>query len=217
MLEAEIEEFLQWFNVADGRPGLITASLAELWFETHKPMESGSGRLGRAAFDLALARDAVMSEPPLGRLWAVSPLRRPQPWRRPQGEVADGQDVTEWIEDAAVAVAQACDHAIRCIERRMPQSGFWARNRTTNLNARQRRVLEAGFEIGWDWHGLLTAGKAAQLTKVSRVTASRDLAELEALGLIAQVPGTRGRGTRYRLCTQYTQMPLLLGPVEWED
>jgi hypothetical protein len=41
--------------------------------------------------------------------------------------------------------------------------------------------------------------RAARQTKVERVTASRDLAGLEALGVIEKDPAVGGRSTRYRV------------------
>lgn len=47
--------------------------------------------------------------------------------------------------------------------------------------------------------GWLTAKRAAREAKVERVTASRDLARLEELGVIEKDPGVAGRSTRYRV------------------
>ena len=49
-------------------------------------------------------------------------------------------------------------------------------------------------EDGW-----LTAKRAARQTKVERVTATRDLARLEELGVIEKDPTAAGRSTRYRV------------------
>ena len=47
--------------------------------------------------------------------------------------------------------------------------------------------------------GWLTAKRAARQTKVERVTASRDLARLDEIGVIEKDPSVGGRSTRYRV------------------
>ena len=55
-LDAEMAQFLDWFNTASQDDPLIKAGLAHLWFVTVHPMDDGNGRMGHAVGDLALAR-----------------------------------------------------------------------------------------------------------------------------------------------------------------
>jgi hypothetical protein len=73
-LDAEMDEFLTWFNTHDALSPALRASVAHLWFETLHPFEDGNGRLGRAVFDLALAQGATFHSERTSRLWAVSPV-----------------------------------------------------------------------------------------------------------------------------------------------
>ena len=74
---------------------------------------------------------------------------------------------------------------------------FWQRHATTVLNERQIKVLNrlldtAGEEFGQG----INARKYQSLAKVSKATATRDLAELVEKGCLSKLPGG-GRSTRY--------------------
>ena len=55
-LEAEMNRFLDWVNLAPNEPPLIRAGLGHLWFVTLHPFDDGNGRIARAIGDLLLAR-----------------------------------------------------------------------------------------------------------------------------------------------------------------
>jgi hypothetical protein len=63
----------------------------------------------------------------------------------------------------------------------------------------QRRLLEMALAPNDPEDGWQTAKRAARQTKVERVTASRDLARMEELGVIEKDPAAGGRSTRYRV------------------
>lgn len=63
--------------------------------------------------------------------------------------------------------------------------------------------------------GWLTAKRAARETKVERVTASRDLARLEELGIIERDPSLGGRSTRYRVSLGEERPVLLVKDMTW--
>jgi DNA-binding MarR family transcriptional regulator len=61
----------------------------------------------------------------------------------------------------------------------------------------------------------LTAKRAARQTKVERVTASRDLARLEELGVIEKDPTAAGRSTRYRVRLGEGKALRLIDELQW--
>jgi Fic family protein len=65
-------------------------------------------------------------------------------------------------------------------------------------------------EDGW-----LTAKRAARQTKVERVTASRDLARMEELGVIEKDPAAGGRSTRYRIRLSESSPSRLIKELNW--
>lgn len=217
-LDEEIRRFLHWFNEPGKSSPSLRASIAHLWFETLHPFEDGNGRLGRAVFDLALAQGAGFHSQRTSRLWAVSPVlmrRRREYYAHLEQAQKGSLDITAWLEWSTICVAQAYDEARVCIERVVQIARFWARHRATPLSPRQRRLLEMALAPDDPEDGRLTAKRAARQTKVERVTASRDLARLEELGVIERDPGFGGRSTRYRVRLGEERPLLLVRDMSW--
>ena len=217
-LDEEMRRLLQWFNEAGEASPTLRASIAHLWFETLHPFEDGNGRLGRAVFDLALAQGAGFHSERTSRLWAVSPVlmkRRREYYSQLEDAQKGNLDITVWLEWAATCVGQAYDEARTCIERVVQIARFWARHRETPLSPRQRRLLEIALAPDDPEEGWLTAKRAARQTKVERVTASRDLARLEELGVIERDPNAGGRSTRYRVRLGEERPLLLVRDMSW--
>ena len=217
-LDEEMRSFLHWFNAPQEAGAIVRASIAHLWFETLHPFEDGNGRLGRAVFDLALAQGAGFHSQRTSRLWAVSPVlmrRRKEYYAQLESAQKGNLDITTWLEWSTTCVGLACDEARICIDRVVQVAHFWARHRETPLTPRQRRLLEMALAPDDPDDGWLTAKRAARQTKVERVTASRDLARLEELGVIEKDPGSGGRSTRYRIRLGEERPILLVKDMSW--
>jgi Fic family protein len=217
-LDAEMDRFLTWFNGPQKLNNTQRACLAHLWFETLHPFEDGNGRLGRAIFDLALAQGAKFHSNRISRLWAVSPVllkRRKDYYAHLERSQKGDLDITDWLLWSAGAVEQACNEARACIEHVVQISHFWTRNRETPLSQRQRRLIEMALAPNDPEDGWLTAKRAARQTKVERVTASRDLARLEQLGIIEKDPSVAGRSTRYRVRLGEAKELRLVEDLKW--
>jgi len=217
-LDEEVRRFLQWFNQPAESSPTLRASIAHLWFETLHPFEDGNGRLGRAVFDLALAQGAGFHSERISRLWAVSPVlmkHRREYYAQLEQAQKGSLDITSWLDWSTACVLQAYDAARVCIERVVQIARFWARNRETPLSPRQRRLLEMALAPDDPDDGWLTAKRAARQTKVERVTASRDLARLEELGVIERDPNAGGRSTRYRVRLGEERLLRLVRDMSW--
>lgn len=217
-LEAEMRRFLAWFNDPNVSSAALRASIAHLWFETLHPFEDGNGRLGRAVFDLALAQSAGFHSQRTSRLWAVSPVlmrRRREYYAQLESAQKGDLDIGDWLEWSIACFGQAYDEARACIERVVQVAHFWARHRDSDLTVRQRRLLEMALAPDDPDEGWLTAKRAARQTKVERVTASRDLARLEQLGMIEKDPTAGGRSTRYRVRLGTERPVLLVRDIDW--
>jgi Fic family protein len=217
-LEADVDAFLEWFNKPEGLDNTLRASIAHLWFETLHPFEDGNGRLGRAVFDLALAQGATFHSPRTSRLWAVSPVilkKRKEYYQQLESAQKGNLDITAWLEWSVASIEQACDEARVCIERVVRVAQFWTRHRDTPFNPRQRRLLQISLASNDEADSWLTAKRAARLTKVERVTASRDLSRLEELGVIEKDPSVGGRSTRYRVRLEGAQPLQLIKELKW--
>ncbi|MGO2006905.1 hypothetical protein [Vreelandella alkaliphila] len=79
------------------------------------------------------------------------------------------------------------------------------RHATTVLNERQIKVLSRLLETaGEEFEGGTNARKYQSLAKVSKATATRDLAELLEKGCLSKLPGG-GRSTRYTVLLGRTE------------
>lgn len=221
-LDEEMDRFLKWLHQSSSVDATLRACIAHLWFETIHPFEDGNGRLGRAISDLTLAQGAGFHSQRTGRLWAVSPVflkRRKAYYDQLERAQKGNLDITEWLRWSVGCVEQAYDDARLCIERVGRVARFWTRHREVPFNARQRRALEVALsanspaegEEGW-----LTARRIVKLTKAAPVTASRDLAQLEAWDIIRKDPKAGGRSTRYFIVLDEPKAPQLIRNLSWK-
>jgi Fic family protein len=199
-VRAEMRNFLDWFNItrhSDAVNGILRAGIAHVWFESIHPFEDGNGRVGRAIIDMALAQEAQLPY----RLHGISiEMRRQQSAYYAALNAAqrgDG-DVSEWLSWFVDVFVTACEASATLIDESVVRAGFWSEHRAVELNARQRKVLDKLLEAGpGRYEGGMTPRKYVALTGTTLVTASRDLAELVAKGLLARAGS--GRSTYYNL------------------
>lgn len=198
-LAQETGAFLAWFNHPPPElDGLVRAGVAHLWFVTLHPFEDGNGRLARAITDMALAQD---EQEPM-RLFSLSAQIERQ--RRHYYDVLEatqrgGLDITPWLVWFLQQVAAACDLAQGTVARCLARARFWLRFGSVDLNENQRKVLSRLLEAGPDgFEGGLTNRKYMGLTKTSRATAYRELADLVAKGCVVPT-GAGGRSASYVL------------------
>jgi Fic family protein len=112
-------------------------------------------------------------------------------------------------------VAEACDEARECIERVVLIANFWTRHRDTPFNKRQLRALQIALAENDPGESYLTAKRVARWTKHERVTASRDLAQLEQWGVIRKDPTVGGRSTRYFVRLDAPDPKPLVENIDW--
>lgn len=193
-VDAQVEQFLHWFNSSE-QDTLTKAALSHLWFETIHPFEDGNGRVGRNIVDLCLARDAGESS----RLVRVSQrlLEQREAYYHELGAAQHGgPDVTPWMTWFVAQVHAAWDAASTVVDGSLAKAAFWATHSGVHLNPRQRKAINALLDAGaGGFEGGMNTRKYVGLTGTSRPTASRELIDLHALGVLRQVGG--GRSTRY--------------------
>lgn len=194
---AEMDAFLSWLNGSSEPTGLVKAALAHLWFETIHPFEDGNGRVGRAIVDLVLARGA--GEP--SRVLRISQrllAQRGDYYEQLERAQHGSLEVTSWVVWFTEQVHAAFDMAAAVVDLSLAKAMFWNLHRAKDLSPRQRKAVNAMLDAGpGGFEGGMSTRKYENLTGAARATASRDLIELAALGLLSQVGA--GRGTRYFL------------------
>lgn len=219
-VHGEVQQFLAWFEATRPvpgavpvLPGLARAALAHLWFESIHPFEDGNGRLGRAIVDMALAQDLQAQGGPGTQRHLFGMARQMlksraayydalnQAQRRPLSEGPLGAiDVTPWLQWFVQAFTLGCITSQAVVKQAVDKAAFRLRAAQCGVNSRQNKVLErlleaGSTELGGGFLGGLSADKYSKITGASRATATRDLSDLLAKGLL-QVAGV-GKATRY--------------------
>ena len=189
-LERQLEAFLDW--VASPPPqldGLLRAGLSHLWFLTLHPYEDGNGRLARAITNRLLAPLGISAQILRERERYYTALERCQ-----RGDL----DVTGWLSwflEQLTAAAATNGAVIDAVRRK---AAFWWSHRHSGFNSRQQKLLNRLLDAEPEgFTGGMTLRKAIGLTKVSRATAWRDLAELVEQQAIE--PIGEGRSRAYRI------------------
>lgn len=187
----------------------MRAALAHLWFETIHPFEDGNGRLGRVLIDLLLARDSGETS----RLFRPSQRlldRRRDYYANLERAQHGGSDVTDWVCWFIEQMQAACEQASTVVDHTLVKARFWLDHGNKPMSDRQRRVTNLLLDAGpGGFGGGMSTKKYENATGTSRATASRELIDLEAMGLPQQVGS--GRSTRY-----YVRLPGL-GPEPAPD
>jgi len=198
-VEEEMSRFLSWWADSLGREeGLLRAGLAHFYFVTIHPFEDGNGRIARAVTDMALAQDENLS----ARFYSPSSqimAERNEYYLILEKCQKGGEDVTEWLEWFLECYIRAVEGAGKLIRNVLDKATFWHQQETTDLNERQRKVVNRLLDAGREgFEGGMTTRKYASLTKVSRVTAYREITELLKKGIFRQ-NDAKGRSVSYSL------------------
>jgi len=198
-VDAEVERFLRWWG-SSGPPddGLLRAALAHLWFVTIHPFEDGNGRIARAVADMALAQD----EGTQARLHSMSAQiaeERKQYYAELQRAQGGDGDVTDWFCWFLGCIGRAMRRAEQEVDRVLAKARFWHRVRSVPINERQLKVVNRLLDAGpGGFEGGITTRKYVALTRTSRATAQREIADLVSKGLLVPLPGG-GRSSAYEI------------------
>lgn len=198
-LEAELGRFLDWFEEPPpGLDGLVRSGIAHLWFITLHPFEDGNGRLARAVTDMAIARD---ERRPM-RLFSLSSQiqqRRDAYYEILEQTQRGDLDITPWLVWFLAQVEDAAAQAHSIVARTLGKARFWLRFQSVEINERQRKVLNRLLDAGpGGFAGGINNRKYMGLTRASRATAWRELADLAAKGCLVPT-GQGGRGSAYEI------------------
>ena len=181
-----------WADEGHREEPVLAAALLHLWFETVHPFEDGNGRIGRALADLALARDGVRAFS-LSRQILEERSAYYQALEHAQG---GDLDVTPWVLWFCGCVGRAVGHARAQVGLALSRDALL--RAAQGANPRQLKALLRLVEAGPDgFEGGLTNRKYRSLTRAAAATASRDLADLEARGLLLRQGS--GRAVQYQL------------------
>lgn len=194
LIDFEMIRFLDWFNNETYIDPILKAAIAHLWFVTIHPFEDGNGRVARAITDMQLAR--VDGSPQ--RFYSMSAQIRNERnnyYNLLEKTQKGTLDITEWLEWFLACLGNALTATEETLNSVLQKAKFWEKNRTINLNDRQRLLLNKLLD-GFD--GKLNTSKWAKIAKCSTDTALRDIQYLIENGILVK-EDAGGRSTSYSL------------------
>ena len=199
ILDSEIKRFLEWFHSPpDGLDGLVRAAIAHFWFVTIHPFQDGNGRIARAIADMTLAQDEKKN----CRLYSMSAqimAERDSYYRVLEMTQKGSGDLTPWVVWFLECLERAIRRSDNEMQKSMDKARLWQQFSLLRLNNRQRKVINRLFEAGpRGFLGGLSNLKYRVITKTTRETAKRDLADLVTKGILAK-NAPRGRSSSYEL------------------
>ena len=195
-LDRELQNFIAWFNDSKANAELdplLRAAMTHLWFVILHPLDDGNGRITRLLTDLALAQGERLSI----RFYAMSVSildRRKSYYEILESTQKGNMDITPWLVWFLETLNATLLSAMQTTDQTMAKTNFWRRVDQTQLSSEQVRVLncllDGEFELG------INSSQYQKVTKVSRATATRHLANLVELGCLSKTDAG-GRSTRY--------------------
>jgi len=193
-VDAEMKQFLAWFERKPEIDLVLRAAIAHLWFVTIHPFEDGNGRIARAIADMALAR----SEKSPQRFYSMSAqirIERNAYYDILEATQKGGPDITAWLRWFLACLDRAFDGADAVLEAVLAKDRFWAAHPGATFNERQRRLIGMLLD---GFHGKLTSSKWSTIAKCSQDTALRDISDLLDKGVLLK-EDAGGRSTSYVL------------------
>jgi len=191
---SEMKLFLDWFNNETKIDPVLKAAIAHFWFVIIHPFDDGNGRISRAISDLLLARSDDSSQRFYSLSSQIMAEKKLYYSVLQQVQFCSG-DITEWLVwflNCLYHVLLATDESLQKV---LHKADFWDRHKETELNSRQRLMLNKLLD-GFD--GKLKSSKWAKITKCSSDSALRDIKDLVGKGVLIQET-SGGRSTNYEL------------------
>jgi Fic family protein len=210
----EMVKLIEWYNQTSPLsgnktiPGIARAGIAHLWFEVIHPLDDGNGRVGRAIADHALSQS--LGYPTTACHATAIEADKKTYYLQLEKASRGSMDVNVWLDYFADTIIKAQEIAREEVDFVLAKTRFYEAY-GDQLNERQARMVSRVFAEGRrGFEGGITTRKYEAITKCPNRTASRDLSNLVAKGIIIPLPGG-GRTTRYELTIVKPARP---GPME---
>ena len=194
VVKTEMDVFLNWFNNDSEIDLVLKAAIAHFWFIIIHPFDDGNGRIARTISDLLLARADESSQ----RFYSLSSqilVEQKVYYEILQKVQHSNGDITEWLLWFLNCLYKAIVSTEDTVQKILYKAEFWDKNKETNLNSRQRMMLNKLFD---GFIGKLNTSKWAKISKCSQDTALRDILDLIGKGILIKSEDG-GRSTNYEL------------------
>lgn len=209
----EMARFIDWYNQTSSLngskkvSGIARAGIAHLWFEVIHPFDDGNGRVGRAIADHALSQS--LGYPTTACLATAIEGDKKSYYLQLEKASCGSLEVDTWLDYFADRVIKAQEISRQEVDFVLAKTRFYEAY-GDQLNDRQARMVSRVLAEGRKgFEGGITTKKYEAITKCPNRTASRDLSDLVAKGIIIPLPGG-GRTTRYELTTVKPAVQVLM-------
>jgi Fic family protein len=173
----EMEHFLNWLNSDTSLDLVLKSIIAHFWFVTIHPFDDGNGRIARAILDMWLAK----SDNSKIRFYSLSNqiFKEHKHYNNIIEETQKGSsDITKYLEWFLGCFERALIASEQNLEIILDKAHFWDKHKSTNINDRQRLVINSLYDNYSKDLGFLRTSTYAKFTKCSTDTALRDLQDL---------------------------------------
>lgn len=193
-LPKEMEQFLDWLNNDKSLDLVLKSIIAHFWFVTIHPFDDGNGRIARAILDMYLAK----SENSKIRFYSLSNqiFKEHKRYNEIVEKTQKGtQDITNYLVWFLGCFERALIASEQNLEIILDKAHFWDKFKMTNINERQRFVINYLYDHYDQEVGFLRTSAYAKLVKCSTDTALRDLQDLMAKEMLKSEDS--GKKTNY--------------------
>ncbi len=173
----EMERFLTWLNKDNSLDLVLKSIIAHFWFVTIHPFDDGNGRIARAILDMYLAK----SDNSKFRFYSLSNqiFKEHKKYNKTIEKTQKGTpDITLYLEWFLGCFERALLASEQNLEIILDKARFWDKYKSTNVNDRQRLVINYLYDNYDKQFGFLRTSSYAKLIKCSTDTALRDLQDL---------------------------------------
>lgn len=201
---SEMELFIEWFNSTKNSSSIfVRASVAHIYFESIHPFVDGNGRIGRALVEKILSQG--VGKPILIAISKVLEKNK-KIYYSELGKCNHTLDIQDWVIFFSNIILKAQQESIDLLNFLIEKFKFLLKL-AGKLNSRQEKVLLRMFAEGLEgFKGGLSADNYIKITKTSKATATRDLADLVKIGALLKTGELRY--TRYWLNIKKRKNPL---------
>jgi len=179
LIESLMTNFIILVNNHTETNIVIKAAIAHLYFILIHPFEDGNGRITRAITDYVLIQTNLVN----ANFYSIASAIHQN--RKEYYDILDTTcksstlDITAWIEWFLKILHQSIDETLAKVEAIKIKTQFWDKHINTKLNERQKKVIQKMLSyLPNEFQGGMRVKKYMNLTKATRITASRDLADL---------------------------------------
>jgi len=178
----EMNAFIDWFNSQNNSQSiLIKAAISHVYFESIHPFEDGNGRIGRLLIEKILSQG--VNKPILIATSQVLEKRKKEYYAHLE-KCNRTLDIQSWVDFFVDVILQGQKQSLDLLNFLIAKTKLLT-TLSGQINSRQEKALLRMFAEGLDgFKGGLSAENYIAITKTSRATATRDLADLVQKGAL---------------------------------